>query len=57
MAKKTKTPKVSKEETDIFYEEVVLMDDVCQVIMKNAFESLDILRSLTFCEKCNSKTK
>jgi hypothetical protein len=51
--KVSKTPK--KEETDSFCEEVVLMDDVCQVIMKNAFESLDILRNLTFCEKCSSK--
>jgi len=46
---------VLKEEIDNFCEEVVTMDDVCQVIMKNAFESLDILRSLTFCEKCNRK--
>jgi hypothetical protein len=57
MSKKTKAPKEPKEETDIFCEEVVLMDEVCQVIMKNAFESLDILRNLTFCGKCNRKTK
>ena len=57
MEKKIKAPKVPKEETDIFCEEVVLMDDVCQVIMKTVFESLDILRSLTFCPKCNRKTE
>lgn len=57
MKNKTKAPKVPKVETDSSCEEVVLMDDICQVIMKNAFESLDILRNLTFCEKCNSKTK
>ena len=57
MEKKIKAPKVPKEETDIFCEEVVLMDDVCQVIMKTVFESLDILRNLTFCQKCNRKTK
>jgi len=56
MSKKTKAPKVPKEEKTIdFCEEVVSMDDVCQVIMKNAFESLDILRSLTFCSKCRAK--
>ncbi len=57
MSKKLKAPKKPKEETDIFCEEVVLMDDVCQVIMKTVFESLDILRSLTFCPKCNRKTE
>ncbi len=57
MSKNKKVPKVPKEETDIFYDEVVLMDDVCQIIMKTAFESLDILRSLTFSTKCNHKTK
>jgi hypothetical protein len=56
MAKKIKAPKAPKEkEIDNFCEEVVLMDDVCQVIMKNVFESLDILRSLTFCSRCREK--
>jgi hypothetical protein len=57
MAKKLKAPKVPQVETDSFCEEVVLMDDVCQVIMKNAFDSLDTLRNLTFCEKHNRKTE
>lgn len=58
MAKKTKAPKTPKKEEVDFHREVVLLDDVCEVLMKNAFFSMDILRDASFCgEPSRKKTK
>ena len=56
---KKKTPKVSKkEEEQNLHLEVVLLDDVLEVLMKNVFLSMDVLRDAAFCSECSrEKTK
>lgn len=57
MKNKIQVKKVAKAEEEIesFPEEVVLLDDACDVIMKNAFFAIDILRDSAFCESCHGK--
>jgi hypothetical protein len=55
--KKTKAPKVPKGEIDNFCEEVVLLDDAFEVIMKNVFHAMYILRDISFCRKCYRENK
>lgn len=58
MAKKTKVPKVPKKEKENLHLEVVLLDDVCEVLMKNVFRAMDVLRDASFCAECSGeKTK
>lgn len=58
MTKKAKASKVSKKEKIDLHREVVLLDDVCEVLMKNMFHAMDILRDAVFCEECSrEKTK
>jgi hypothetical protein len=55
MAKKTKVSKTPKKEEDNLHLEVVLLDDVCEVLMKNIFHSMDILRDAVFDVECSRK--
>jgi len=58
MAKKTKVSKVSKKEEQNLHLELVLLDDVLEVLMKNVFLAMDVLRDAAFCEECSrEKTK
>lgn len=58
MVKKIKAPKVSKKKEENLHLEVVLLDDVFEVLMKNVFFAMDILRDDAFCEECSRrKTK
>ena len=52
MAKKIIGSKKPKKETE-FHSEVVLLDDVADVLIKNFFHSMDILRDASFCDACN----
>ena len=57
MTKKIKAKKIAKTEKEItsLPEEVVLLDAACDVIMKNAFFAIDVLRDIAFCESCHGK--
>ncbi|MFZ3011419.1 MAG: hypothetical protein WA060_00235 [Minisyncoccia bacterium] len=55
MSKKAKAPKTSKKEEKNLHLEVVLLDDVCEVLMKNVFRAMDVLRDASFCAECSSK--
>jgi len=56
MAKKIKAKKIIKiEKEEALPAEVVLMEDAFDVIMKNAFFSIDFLRDTAFCENCRGK--
>jgi len=57
MVKKIKVKKLAKAEEEIksLPEEVVLLDDACDVIIKNAFFAIDVLRDIVFCESCHGK--
>jgi hypothetical protein len=55
MKKKTKVPKVPKKEKENLHLEVVLLDDVCEVLMKNVFRAMDVLRDASFCGECSGE--
>jgi hypothetical protein len=54
MTKKAKVAKkTSKKEKADLHLEVVLLDDVCEVLMKNVFRAMDVLRDASFCAECS----
>lgn len=42
-------------EDEILPEEVVLLNDACEIIMKNACIAIGILHDISFCESCHGK--